>query len=201
MVDLDDVIPFKTSVVSGREICRHSLLGGRYIFGSPSSLLLRSNVVRERERFYNEEHLHADTEACYDVLRDHDFGFIHEVLTYTRKHVASITSAVRRQGTWLPDHTAMLVKYGPTYLSEEEFEKRLGQMLRRYNRRLVRSTLRGRPFRNADFVEHHRRMLDEIAAGLDGLPARRGLSVQLWRGLLAASAPLANRSRNGARPG
>jgi glycosyltransferase involved in cell wall biosynthesis len=201
MVDLDDVVPFKTSVVSGREICRHSLLGGRYIFGSPSSLLLRSSVVRERERFYNEEHLHADTEVCYEVLRDHDFGFIHEVLTYTRKHGASITSVVRRQGTWLPDHTAMLVKYGPTYLSEEEFERRLRQMLRRYNRRLVRSTVRGRPFRNPAFVGRHRRMLTEIAEGLDGLPTRRGLSVQLWRGVLAASAPLASRSRNGSQPG
>ena len=200
-VDLDDVVPFKTSVVSGREICRHSLLGGRYIFGSPSSLLLRSSVVRERERFYSEEHLHADTEACYGVLRDHDFGFVHQVLSYTRKHDASITSAVRRQGTWLPDHTAMLVKHGPTYLSEEEFERRLRQMLRRYNRRLARSTLRGRTFRNAGFVDHHRRMLGQIAEGLDALPTKRGLSVQLWRGVLAASAPLAGRSRNGSQPG
>jgi hypothetical protein len=98
-VDLDGAVPFGTSVVSGREICRHSLLGGRYVFGSPTSLLLPASVVRGHEAFYKESHLHADTEACYEVLKTSDFGFVHEILTYTRRHADSITSAARRQGT------------------------------------------------------------------------------------------------------
>ncbi len=194
-VELDDVVPFRTSVVSGETICRHSLLGGRYIFGSPSSLLLRASVVREREAFYNESHLHADTESCYEVLKTNDFGFVHEILTYTRRHETSVTSAARRLGTWLPDHTAMLVKYGPVYLTDEELDRRLRQLLRRYNRRLVRSTIGGRPFRDPSFVAHHRRMLAEISDALGPLSTRRGRSLQLWRGVLAASAPLADLSR------
>jgi hypothetical protein len=191
-VDLDGVVPFGTSLVSGREICRHSLLGGRYVFGSPTSLLLRASIVRGSEAFYNEAHLHADTEACYEVLKTSDFGFAHEILTYTRRHGESITSAARRQGTWLPDQMAMLLKYGPVYLTDEELDGRLRQMLRRYNRWLARSTIRGRPFRDRSFVARHRRMLAEISDGLGQLPTRRGLSLRLWQGVLAGSAPLAD---------
>ena len=198
-VDLDDVVPYGTPVVSGAAICRHSLLGGRYVFGSPSSSLLRATVVRERETFYNESHMHADTEACYEVLETNDFGFVHEILSYTRRHDASITSTTRALGTWLSDHTAMLVKYGPVYLTDEELERRLREMLRRYNRWLVRSTIRGRPFRDETFVAHHRRMLAEISDALTPLSTGRGRSLQLWRGVLAAAAPLAGLSRNRSR--
>jgi glycosyltransferase involved in cell wall biosynthesis len=179
-VDLD-VLPYSTSVVSGHAICRHSLLGGRYVFGSPTSLLIRSSLIREREAFYNEAHLHADTEACYEVLQHSDFGFVHQVLTYTRKHNASITSAVRRANTWLPDHTSMLVKYGPVHLDDGELDRRLRQMLRRYNIQLLRSTVRGRPFRDSRFSKHQRRMLEEISESLDTLPTRRGASLKVWR--------------------
>jgi len=187
-IDLDGVIPDRTAVVSGHVICRHTLLGGRYVFGSPTSLLLRSSAVREREAFYNEAHLHADTEACYEVLKTRDFGFVHEVLTYTRRHGASITSESSRRGTWLADHLAMLTKYGPLYLGDDELDRRLGQMIRRYNRLLTRSIVRGRPIRDKGFAAYHRRMLIEISDGLGSLSTRRGRSLKLWQRVLAASA-------------
>jgi glycosyltransferase involved in cell wall biosynthesis len=189
-IDLDGVIPEGTAVVPGDVICRHTLLGGRYVFGSPTSLLLRSSEVRERDAFYNEAHLHADTEACYEVLRTKDFGFVHEVLTYTRRHGASITSESSRRGTWLADHLAMLTKYGPLYLADDELDRRLGEMIRRYNRLLTRSTVRGRPVRDRSFVAHHCRMLAEISDGLESLSTSRGRSLKLWRRALAVSASL-----------
>jgi hypothetical protein len=86
----------------------------------------------------------------------------------------------------------MLLKYGPVYLSDEELDGRLRQMLRRYNRWLVRSTIRGRPFRDKIFVGRHRRRLAEISDGLGQLSTRRGLSLKLWQAVLAGSAPLAD---------
>ena len=86
----------------------------------------------------------------------------------------------------------MLVKYGPLYLTDEELDGRLRQMLRRYNRWLARSTIRGRPFRDRSFAARHRRMLAEISDGLGQLTTRRGLSLRLWQGVLAGSAPLAD---------
>src|SRR5680860_897583 len=74
-----DVIPYKTTFVSGQELCRRRLLGQPDLFGSPSSLMLRADLVRGRERFYNEDNLHADSEVCLDLLRHVDFGFVHHV--------------------------------------------------------------------------------------------------------------------------
>ncbi len=94
-----DRLPYPSTVVPGRKICRTSLLGGSYIFGSPTSLLLRSDLVRNRDSFYNEANLNADRVVCFDILQQADFGFVHQVLTYTRRHNESMTSAVHRLGT------------------------------------------------------------------------------------------------------
>ena len=59
-VNLDDV-PYPGQVFTGHEICRRRLLGGDDVFGSPTSLFLRADLVRSREKFYNENNFHADT--------------------------------------------------------------------------------------------------------------------------------------------
>ena len=50
-------LPYPSNVVSGREICRQRLLGGPYVFGSPTSVLFRSDLVRSRDPFYNESNV------------------------------------------------------------------------------------------------------------------------------------------------
>lgn len=123
-----DGLPYPSTVVSGREICRLSLLrGDLHIFGSPTSLLIRSDLIRSHEAFYNESSIHADTEACYEVLRNADFGFVHQVLTYTRRHNESMTSFTRKFNTRIVGKLIVMKKYGSVYLSREEYEKRLEQ--------------------------------------------------------------------------
>jgi glycosyltransferase involved in cell wall biosynthesis len=117
-----DGLPYSSTVISGHEICRNTLLGGLYVFGSPSSLLIRSNEVRKRPDFYNEENRHCDIETCFDVLRDSDFGFVHQVLTFTRDHIEAETSFSARFGTDYLGTLEVLSKYGRTYLNDEEFE-------------------------------------------------------------------------------
>ena len=52
------------------KICRQRLLGGPYVFGSPTSVLFRSDLVRSRDPFYNESNVHAaDSEACFELLK------------------------------------------------------------------------------------------------------------------------------------
>ena len=79
-------LPYPSDIVSGREICRQRLLGGPYVFGSPTSVLFRSDLVRSRDPFYNESNVQADSEACFELLKDCDFGFVHQVLTFSRDH-------------------------------------------------------------------------------------------------------------------
>jgi hypothetical protein len=90
------------------------------VFGSPTSLLFRLDIVWSRHAFYNESNLHADTEACLENLESHDFGFLHEVLTFTRVREGSLTSFSDKFQTDLPHELYALVTYGPKYLRDGE---------------------------------------------------------------------------------
>jgi glycosyltransferase involved in cell wall biosynthesis len=130
-VDLDG-LPYPSTVVPGRDVCRAALLNGLHVFGSPTSTLLRADQVRSRTPFYNEANLHADTEVCYDILQHTDFGFIHQVLTYTRTHAEQMSSFAQRFNTYALGNLRALVTYGPVYLSSAEYEQRLRLSLDRY---------------------------------------------------------------------
>jgi glycosyltransferase involved in cell wall biosynthesis len=137
-----DGLPYPSTVVSGREICRRSLLlKGAYVFGSPTSLLIRTKLIRNRETFYNESNMHADKEACFDLLQSSDFGFVHQVLTYSRRHSEAATSFAERFNTPLLGNLSILTKYGSIYLSREEYDACLAHHMKRYYRFLGQSFL------------------------------------------------------------
>lgn len=154
-----DGLPYPSTVVPGRDVCRLTLLGGPYVFGSPTSILIRSDIVRSREKFYDESVIHADAEVCFDLLRHWDFGFVHQVLTFTRRHNESVTSLTNRFGTRRLASFIAFVRYGPVFLSQQKYEERLRQVLDRYYRFLVQGvvTLRGR-----GFWRYHRDELKEL---------------------------------------
>ncbi|MGI8886644.1 MAG: glycosyltransferase family 2 protein [Gaiellaceae bacterium] len=141
--------------VDGREICRATLEGKCFVFGSPSSLLMRADLVRERANFYNERNVHADTEACFDVLRTTELGFVHEVLTYTRIHEAAITPSALRINTFASGWLIILIKYGSDYLSRGAYTYRMWRAISRYGLFLAKSTVRGKFF-DPRFRDHHR---------------------------------------------
>jgi glycosyltransferase involved in cell wall biosynthesis len=145
-----DGLPAKTTFFDGREICRGQLLGRPYLFGSPTSLLFRSDVVRSRDPFYDETSLQADKEACFDILKTYDFGFVHQVLTYTRRHNESITSFAHRVNTQKKAPT--LVKYGAFFLSPQEYREAKDQAFSAYHRHLVRAFFQ---LKGKDFFRHH----------------------------------------------
>jgi|SRR5579884_51000 len=159
-----DGLPYPSVVVSGREICRSRLLGGPYIFGSPTSILMRSDVIRKRDPFYEESNIHADTAVCYEVLQSGDFGFVHQVLTYTRVREESATSFSRRYNTYLPGFLNDLIKYGPLFLKPEEVEEHVQAHLQRYYEFLARSVVHRR---EKDFWDYHKTKLKELGHPLD----------------------------------
>jgi glycosyltransferase involved in cell wall biosynthesis len=121
-----------TVVAQGRDACRMRLLGGPYVFGTPSSLLFRCDIVRGRHAFYNESNLHADAEACVEFLGQHDFGFVHDVLTFVRVRDDSLTSYSSELNTALAGLLHELVTYGTKYLSADELQRRIAEHLRAY---------------------------------------------------------------------
>jgi glycosyltransferase involved in cell wall biosynthesis len=155
-----DGIPYQTEVMSGHEICRLTLLGELYPFLSPTSLMIRADLIRDKEAFYNESHLHADTEACFDVLQWTDFGFAHQILSYVRTHEDSVTSKVALQFdefrlAWL-DITR---RYGRTYLTDPEYKQLWRRRIDEYYRFLGKNLLR---LRGKKFLDYHRRELARI---------------------------------------
>ncbi len=151
-------LPYPSTVVSGRSICRASLLNELAVFGSPTTTMLRSDVIRNRDPFYNESNVHFDVEACYETLQQSDFGFVHEVLTFTRidnESLRTITEPLNTQG--LSDIYNML-KYGPVFLTDTEYERRLRELWREYYTFLAWAvTARG-----PEFWRFHRQKLQDL---------------------------------------
>jgi glycosyltransferase involved in cell wall biosynthesis len=136
-----DGLPYPSTVVPGREICRRTLLGELYVFGSPTSLLIRSDFIRKRKAFYNEANIHSDKEACFELLQNSDFGFVHQILTYSRLHNEAATSFSERFNTYLLGNLILLTKYGAMYLDSIEYEKCLRQHMKEYYTFLGQSLL------------------------------------------------------------
>jgi glycosyltransferase involved in cell wall biosynthesis len=154
-----DGLPFPSTVTNGKEICRKTFLSGRSFFGTPTSVLFTSQVVSSRQPFYNEANDHADFEACFNVLQDRDFGFVHQVLTYTRIHSEN-ASAFDSVSTYLP-LIEILSKYGQIYLSPNEYEQLMSQVWEEYY-----SSMGSDIFRNREFWRYHRSRLETLGYSL-----------------------------------
>jgi glycosyltransferase involved in cell wall biosynthesis len=174
-VNLDGLAPNET-VVPGPEISRRTLLGELYVFGSPTSLLLRSDLVRGRDPFYPEGTLHADTEVCFELLRDIDFGFVHQVLTFTRRHSEAVTSYALRVGTYKPETIELIRRYGPVFLSRPDYERALAVAVAEYALFLAH---RAASLRDPEFRAYHRDVIRKLRGALDARPVLRGALRQL----------------------
>ena len=126
-------VQYPQAVLPGRELCRRYLLGGGpAVFGAPTLVLLRSEIVRSRYAFYNERNIHADSEACVEFLADRDFGFVHQILTFMRVQDDSLSAISERLNTYLPYRLYALTKYGPKYLTPQELTAKAEVLLREY---------------------------------------------------------------------
>ncbi len=176
-----DEIPYPSAVTSGREVSRSQLLGGPYVFGSPTSLLYRSDLVRAQDDFFPNASPHADTSACYQCLEHSDFGFVHQVLSYERIHGEAATAGCRDLNSYYSSRLSDLTQYGPCFLTPEELLKRRQESIRNYYRFLGVSVFH---FRGKEFWDHHREKLHECGESLSlirlaGAVLTKGLDLAL----------------------
>ncbi len=155
---------FETSVVTGVEVLRHSLLGRPNVTGGPSALLLRSDLVRARVPFYESTFRHADTEAAYWALVRSDFGFVHELLTFCRWRPTGETPISLRVNSYLAEDIRMLMRYGPEVLSDSEYRRRLRYLLKRCVWWQAKQSLRPSRLRDKEFQTYQRSAVDKIVA-------------------------------------
>ena len=181
-------LPTDVTVLPGETVGHSALLGGPlpYLFGSPTSLLIRADLVRARPELYSLDNPHqSDQEACLDLLRESDLGFVHEPLTFTRRHEAAESPYFLRLGAHAPCSLRLLLGYGSFYLSRDERQRKLAVRLAEYLLYLFRHPLR---LLNAEFRAYHAAELRALAPRIQLGDAATGLLRQLV-GYLRRSEP------------
>jgi len=135
-------LPFPSHHISGEEIARRYLLHEENYFGAPSTILLRSDLIRKREKFYNESYIQSDISACLDILRESDFGFVHQVLSYTRRHEDTVTERVAKEdSTYIYGYLKIHLDYGPVFLNEKEMDQSLSRRIDIYYIQVAREII------------------------------------------------------------
>lgn len=170
-------LPYRSEFLSGKQICKKQLLDGGFFFGTPTSLLFRAEIVRTRTPFYTEGHLYEDTEACYEILQDWDFGFVHEILTFTRTENESILSRMRYFDTGHLDKFIVVYRYGRSFLDAYEYERAFSRTKNDYLEYLVQNVFIGG---GKAFWEYHKNGLATIGYRLN----IRELRVHILRAVL-----------------
>lgn len=152
----------------GRELCRRVFLGDEkdFGFGTPTSLLYRADVVRAHNPFYPNASPHADTSACFQVLARSDFAFVHQVLSFEKKHEATQSFRSAQMNRYSSAYLNDVTQYGPLYLDEQEMKEQVRKVLDDYHRFLaVNWIFRAR---DKEFWKYHESRLREL-----GHPLRR----------------------------
>jgi glycosyltransferase involved in cell wall biosynthesis len=171
-----DAIPYPSAMISGRDVCRMQLLTGVYVFGTPTSLLYRSDLVRKQDSFYPNSTAEADTSACYRCLQDSDFGFVNQVLSYERIHGKQMSEESRALNAYAPARLNELLEYGPNCLSQGEIDKRRQELLSDYY-----AFLATKVFQRTDkaFWSYHKRRLGESGYPFSSVKLAKAVSAKL----------------------
>jgi hypothetical protein len=110
---------YTTTVVAGADLCRQQLTSSLSTFGTPSTVLYRSEIIRDHSSFYDESALREDVDACYRTLRSWNFGFVHQVLSFSRVMDDSLPMS-DHDGCLEPlDKLLKISKFGPIYLDRD----------------------------------------------------------------------------------
>jgi glycosyltransferase involved in cell wall biosynthesis len=156
-----DGLPPTSTVISGRKACRHMLVDGYYLTGTQTTILTRADIVRKAHPFYPVGWIYEDTEACFQVLANHDLGFVHQVLTFSRKDNESISSEVARFNPGPIRKFVFAKKYGSQFLAADECREYVRRETDFYGEFLAASVFQ---LKSREFWEFHRRGLHEAGA-------------------------------------
>jgi len=149
-------------VMDGREVGRAILAEHASVLGSPTSILFRTRAIGDPCSLFSTEFLHADKEACLRLLQSCDFGFVRQVLAYTRRHNESVTSLTRVLDTRRQENLLFLKKYGPVFLSGTELETALQREENSYYRFLAGNVATGK---SRQFWDSHETVLQQAGLG------------------------------------
>ena len=156
--------PHTTQILPGKEMARSYLRTGLWVFGSPTAVMYRSSLIEKGKPFYDESCLHEDTEKCMELLEHWDFGFSHQVLSFSRSDNESISSAVRSFCPESLDRYIVVQRFATRFLPSEEAVSLKQRTKRDYYRILAKRTFR---LKQSDFWKYHNRGLKTIGESIE----------------------------------
>jgi glycosyltransferase involved in cell wall biosynthesis len=122
-------VPVERSSFPGTEPCRWQLLGTARPFGSQSTVMYSARVVRDRApSFFPENRFFMDVDVAFRILGNADFGFVHQVLTFSRYQSDTVTDTAQNFNCWPLMHYLMMEQYGRSFLTGQEFEARYDEV-------------------------------------------------------------------------
>jgi glycosyltransferase involved in cell wall biosynthesis len=155
--------PALITQLDGKEMGRFYLRQGTFVFGSPSTVMYRSSLIRGRP-FFEEGRLHEDTEKCMEILRDWDFGFVHQVLSFIRVGNESISAPTRAFLPEILDWYILVRRYGSAFLEPPKSTELEKKVRRSYYRSLAVEAI---CLRRGAFWRYHSDGLNTINESLD----------------------------------
>jgi glycosyltransferase involved in cell wall biosynthesis len=159
--------PYQTLTVPGGECGRWHLRSGIYIFGSQTTVMYRSSLVRGNSPFFDETLAYTDYKKCMEILEHWDFGFIRQVLSFSRPHISlapSITAAIVRFQPFALGRYLIAQQYAPVFLEAAEAAAVRRRAKQAYYRVLAEEALR---FRGPAFWRYHEAKLKALNETLD----------------------------------
>ena len=168
-------VPPGTSVLDGREVVRTYFERGIAVFGSPTTVMYRADLVRARPEFFSGHVLHEDTDALFRILERWDVGFVHAVLSFCRTDNESITSAVRAHDPYVLDRFLRTRLYADRFLEASEARSVKERAEKEYLQYLAGKMLGG-----AGFRAYHRKGWDTVGYRP---PAGKLLKAMAWEAL------------------
>lgn len=171
-------IPHDRTIFSGREIARLHLTARVFAFGSPTTVLYRADIIRNHSPFYDESTFFDDADACYRELQSCNFGFVHQILSFSRLDEESIRGRVLDFNPNALDLYLQLTKYGPSFLDGEEADAALRQARSAYYSLLAQRLLYDR---SPEFWRFHKSGLQSAGLRIDKLRLARYTLLEILR--------------------
>jgi glycosyltransferase involved in cell wall biosynthesis len=140
-----NVLPYTCRIVPGRQLLRCYLSESFNVFGSPTCVMYRTSDVLRRHDFFDLESPDEDIEACFDVLQNGDFAFVHQILTFNRRQEGSFWWKISGFNIDRLNKMILTYRYGMKLFESAECKELLHRIEAKYYSALGQALLEGRP--------------------------------------------------------
>jgi glycosyltransferase involved in cell wall biosynthesis len=131
-------------------------------FGSQTQVMYRSSLVRSQPEFFDLSFQFPDLKKALDILRDWDFGFSHQVLSFTRRQSVSFLKSLNSVAPfWSMLHYIIAKQYAPVFLEAGEAASVIRGYKRQYYCELAEAALR---LKGRRFWRYHIAMVKSLDA-------------------------------------